>query len=49
VVCDSSNNTADKLNANIMVADIYVQPTRAAEFIQLNFNIEPTGVTTVSS
>jgi len=49
VVCDSTNNTADKIDSNTMVADIFIQPTRAAEFIQLNFNIEPTGVTTVSS
>ena len=32
-----------------MVADIFIQPTKAAEFIQLNFNIEPTGVTTVTA
>lgn len=49
VICDSTNNTPDKIDNNIMVVDIYVQPTRAAEFIQLNFNIERTGVTTVTS
>jgi len=45
VVMDSSNNTPSIIDRNILVGDIYLQPTITAEFIQLNFNIEPTGVT----
>lgn len=45
VVMDTSNNTPSVIDRNILVGDIYLQPTITAEFIQLNFNIEPTGVT----
>jgi len=45
VVMDSTNNTPSVIDRNILVGDIYLQPTITAEFIQLNFNIEPTGVT----
>ena len=33
VVCDSSNNTADVINNNQLVCDIYVQPPTVVEFI----------------
>jgi hypothetical protein len=45
VVMDGSNNTADVIDRNQLVGQIYVQPTKTAEFIVLNFNILPTGAT----
>ena len=45
VVMDSSNNTPDVIDRNQLVGQIYLQPTKTAEFIYLNFNILPTGVT----
>jgi hypothetical protein len=44
VIMDTTNNTPDQIDRNIMVGSIYLQPTRVAEFIQLDFNILPTGV-----
>ena len=44
VVMDDTNNTADVIDRNQMVGQIFVQPTRTAEFIVLDFNITPTGV-----
>jgi len=43
VVMDASNNGPDVVDRNQMVGAIYVQPTRTAEFIYLDFNILPTG------
>lgn len=45
VIMDSSNNTPDVIDRNQLVGQIYLQPTKTAEFIYLNFNILPTGVT----
>lgn len=45
VVMDESNNTPDVIDRNQLVGQIYLQPTRTAEFIYLDFNITPTGVT----
>jgi hypothetical protein len=45
VVMDDSNNTADVIDRNQLIGAIYIQPTKTAEFIYLNFNILPTGVT----
>lgn len=45
VVMDETNNTPDVIDRNQLVGTIYLQPTRTAEFIQLNFNILPTGAT----
>ena len=45
VVMDSSNNTPDVIDRNQLVGQIYLQPTKTAEFIYLDFNILPTGVT----
>ena len=44
VVCDDSNNTADVVDRNEFVGDIYVKPNRAINFIQLNFVAVRTGV-----
>ena len=43
VVMDETNNTADLIDRNILRGDIYLQPTRTAEVIKLNFNVLPTG------
>jgi hypothetical protein len=43
VVMDDSNNTADVIDRNQLIGAIYLQPTKTAEFIYLNFNILPTG------
>ena len=37
VVCDATNNPEDVVNANEFVCDIFVQPIRSVNFIQLNF------------
>ena len=43
VVMDDTNNTPDVIDRNIMKGSIYLQPTKTAEFIQIDFNILPTG------
>lgn len=43
VIMDDSNNTADVIDRNQMIGQIYIQPTKTAEFIYLDFNILPTG------
>jgi uncharacterized protein len=45
VVMDDSNNPADVIDRNQLVGAIYIQPTKTAEFIYLDFNILPTGAT----
>ena len=45
VIMDDSNNTPDVIDRNQMVGQIYIQPTKTAEFIYLDFNILPTGAT----
>ena len=44
VKMDDSNNTADVVDQNILYGQIYLKPTKTAEFIVLDFNILPTGV-----
>jgi hypothetical protein len=43
VVCDNTNNTAERIDRNELWCDIYIKPTRAAEFIVLNFIATKTG------
>lgn len=43
VVMDSTNNTPDLVDRNILYGQLFLQPTRTAEFIILDFNIQPTG------
>tara|TARA_R110000824_G_scaffold139980_2_gene305445 strand:+ start:4832 stop:6628 length:1797 start_codon:yes stop_codon:yes gene_type:complete len=43
VVMDESNNTPDVIDRNEMVGQLFLQPTRTAEFIIIDFNILPTG------
>ena len=45
VVMDDSNNTPDVIDRNQLVGAIYLQPTKTAEFIYLDFNVLPTGAT----
>ena len=43
VVMDDSNNTPDVVDRNQLVGQIFLQPTRTAEFIVLDFVVQPTG------
>jgi phage tail sheath protein FI len=45
VICDSSNNTADVINNNQMVVDVYVQPPTVVEFIHFRTIITKQGAT----
>ena len=45
VVMDETNNTPDVIDRNILYGQIFVQPTRTAEFIVLDFTLQPTGAT----
>jgi phage tail sheath protein FI len=44
VVCDTTNNTAEIIDTNRFVGDIYIKPARSINFIQLNFVATRTGV-----
>lgn len=44
VVMDSNTNTPDVVDRNIMVGKIFLEPTKAAEFIDLSFIITSAGV-----
>ena len=44
VVCDETNNTGEVIDRNEFVADIYVKPSRAINFITLNFVAARTGI-----
>tara|TARA_B100001057_G_C22866723_1_gene956858 strand:+ start:434 stop:2194 length:1761 start_codon:yes stop_codon:yes gene_type:complete len=45
VVMDESNNTPDVIDRNELIGQIFLQPTKTAEFIILDFNVLPTGAT----
>lgn len=45
VICDESNNPGVVIDRNELIMDIFIQPTKAAEFITIKFNILRTGVT----
>ena len=44
VVCDASNNTAQVVDSNQFRGDIFIKPSRAINFIQLNFVAVRSGV-----
>jgi len=44
VICDSTNNTPNVIDANQFVGDIYIKPARSINYIQLNFVAVRTGV-----
>ena len=43
VIMDDSNNTPDTIDRNMLVGQVFLQPARAAEFIVLDFVVQPTG------
>ena len=45
VVMDETNNTPDVVDRNILYGQLFLQPTRTAEFIVLDFTVQPTGAT----
>ena len=45
VVMDETNNTPDVIDRNELIGQIFLQPTKTAEFIILDFNVLPTGAT----
>ena len=44
VVCDETNNTAEVIDSNRFVGDIYIKPAKSINFIQLNFVAVRSGV-----
>jgi len=44
VVCDGTNNTAEVIDGNRFIGDIYIKPARSINYIQLNFVAVRTGV-----
>lgn len=44
VVCDETNNTAEVIDRNEFIGDIYIKPAKSINFIQLNFVAVRTGV-----
>jgi hypothetical protein len=44
IVMDDTNNGPAVIDQNQLVGQIYIQPTRTAEFISLDFILQPTGV-----
>ena len=44
VICDETNNTGEVIDGNSFVADIYIKPARAINFITLNFIAARTGI-----
>lgn len=44
VVMDTSNNTPTTIDNNQLIGQIYLQPTKTIEFIILDFNILPSGI-----
>lgn len=45
IIMDESNNTPDTIDRNELRGEIYLQPTKTAEFIILDFNLTRTGAT----
>ena len=45
VVMDDTNNTPDEIDRNRLIGQIFIQPTRTAEFIVLDFVVQPSGAT----
>lgn len=44
VICDQTNNTAEVIDRNEFVGDIYIKPARSINFINLNFVAVRSGV-----
>ena len=43
VVMDSTNNTPETIDRNQLIGHIFLQPTKAAEFITIDFVVQRTG------
>ena len=43
VVCDTTNNTTARIDANEFYVDVAIEPTKAAEFIYIPIRIVNTG------
>ena len=43
ILMDETNNTSDVIDRNQLVGQIFLQPTRTAEYIIIDFNVLPTG------
>ena len=43
VVMDDTNNTPETIDRNQLIGQIFLQPTKTAEFIVLDFIVQPTG------
>jgi len=48
-VVDETNNTSQVIDQNKLIVDLYVKPTRVAEFIQMNAIITATGASFTTS
>ena len=44
VVCDETNNTADVVDRNEFIANIFIKPARSINYVTLNFVAVRTGV-----
>jgi len=44
VVCDSTNNTANVIDRNEFIANIFIKPARSINYVTLNFVAVRTGV-----
>lgn len=44
VVCDDTNNTAEVIDRNEFIADIYIKPAKSINYITLNFVATRTGI-----
>jgi hypothetical protein len=43
VVCDATNNTAERIDRNELWVSVFIQPTKAVEFVALNIAVLRTG------
>ena len=43
VVCDDTNNTPERIDRNELWVSIFIQPTKAVEFVVLNIAVLRTG------
>ncbi len=43
VVMDDTNNTSDVVDRNQLIGQIFIQPAKTAEYIVLDFTVEPSG------
>ena len=43
VIMDSTNNTSETIDQNMLVGKIQIKPTKTAEYISLTFQVLPTG------